>query len=669
MAATPRFRVCYHVDRVTLSHFRGHRTMRKLIPCLLVVGVFAIAGCKKEGTAGSGPGVVAADDPLTYVPSDTPYLIANIDPVPADVTGYWIAQMDKGGKLGDLYASQLDIAAKAVRDKAGNCPASGGGGSAMQDPPEAQGDSDDPSSMQSDTASAESMNGSAPADVPMSDASVGSTVDACSPEAIAAREKTLKLIDAVKAEVAGKDAKGLLDLVGIAPQNHFAFYGIGVVPVMRLELAKPDNLRATIGRIESASGSKLATGKVGNLDYWSYAGDSADAKLQAVFAISGNQLVATIAPVKASDADLKTLFGIAKPAKAMGDGGDLAALNKRMNYLSYGSGYFDSAKFVAVLKAPPSPLETSFLTAIGEKKPAIDPVCAGEYDQIAAAWPRASFGYTEMSTKHMVARGVLETRADIAKDLETLRAPMPGMKLAQDALVDFGFSADLTRLPALATKYADANAKSPWKCEHLADLNVSTQKSKDSLTNPMFAGYAPMFHGFHAIVDKIDLKDGQPIPDFSGVVAIGSDNPASLLAMAGSVVPSIGSLGLKPDGVPKALPPSPNLPIQEPISAAMTDKLLAISIGAGEDAKLGDAMKIDATQQPLFAGGARGELYHLIATTMRKQAKNLGDADAQKAMEQQAMAMDMYATWFKRVQGSIDLTDQGIEFHETVDMQ
>ncbi|MEO7477991.1 MAG: hypothetical protein ABIT64_02025, partial [Lysobacteraceae bacterium] len=150
---------------------------------------------------------------------------------------------------------------------------------------------------------------------------------------------------------------------------------------------------------------------------------------------------------------------------------------------------------------------------------------------------------------------------------------------------------------------------------------------------------------------------------------IGSDNPASLLAMAGSMVPALGTLGLKPDGVPKAVPPSPNIPIQEPISAAMTDKLLAISIGAGEDAKLGDAMKIDPAQQPLFAGGARGELYHLIADTMRKQAKTMGDADAQKAMEQQAATMDMYANWFKRVQGSVELTDLGIEFHETVDMQ
>jgi len=641
--------------------------MRKIIPSLLIVGVVAIAGCKKEGAAGtSGPGVIAADDPLTYVPSDTPYVMANIDPQPADVSNYWIEKIDKSGKIGDMYASQIDGVEKILRDQTANCsPASGGGGSAMQDPPNGQSGSDDANaSPASEPASAAADASSAPAQ----EAGVtGSGI--CSPENVAERAKSIKYMDAVKAEVAGKDVKGLMDLAGVDMQAHFAIYGIGLVPVLRIELAKPDNLRATIGRLETASGSKLSTGKVGSLDYWVIDSGKSDAKLEGVFAISGKQLVATLAPVKPSDADLKTLFGLDKPAKSLADSGDLAALDKRMNYLTYTSGYFDSAKLVAVLKAPPTPLETSFLTAIGEKKPAIDAVCSSEYDQLAAAWPRASFGVTDLSVQHMAVRGVLETRADIAKDLMTLRAPMAGMKLAQGSLFDFGFSANLTKLPELATKYADAIAKSPWKCPQLANLNQSAEQSRITLTNPGFAGYAPMFHGFHAIVDKLVMKDDQPVPDVAAVVAIGSDNPASLLAMAGSMVPGIGSLGLKTDGVPKALPPMPNLPVNAPIFAAMTEKQLSISIGTGEDAKLGDAMKLDDAQQPLFAAGAKGEAYHLIAQIQRKAAAAINDPSMKQSMEQQAKMMDMQADWFKRIDMSVELTDAGIELHESVNVQ
>ena len=654
--------------------------MRKIIPSLLIVGVVAIAGCKKEGANGtSGPGVVAADDPLTYVPSDTPYVMANIDPQPVDVSNYWLGMIDKSGKVGDMYASQLDGVAKMLRDQAANCSPSagnGGGGSAMQDSPaNGQSGPEDAGSSPADDAASSPADDAASS--PANDAASGAPAQVtgmagsgiCSPENVARRDKSIKLVDAVKAEVAGKDVKGLMDLAGLSPQYHVAFYGIGLVPVLRLELAKPDNLRATIGRIETASGSKLATGKVGGLDYWIVDGGKTDAKLEGVFAISGKQLVATVAPVKPSDADLKTLFGLDKPAKSLAESGDLVALNKKMNYLTYGSGYFDSARLVAVLKAPPTPLETSFLTAIGEKKPAIDAVCAAEYDQLAAAWPRASFGVTDLSTQHAGVRGVLETRADIAKDLMTLRAPTPGMKLAQDSLFDFGFSANLTKLPELATKYADATAKSPWKCPQLANLNHSMEQSKTTLTNPGFAGYAPMFHGFHAIVDKLVVKDDQPVPDIAAVVAIGSDNPASLFAMAGSMVPDIAKVGLKPDGVAKPLPAMPNLPVNAPMFAAMTDKLLAVSIGTGEDAKLGDAMKLDDAQQPLFVGGAKGEVYHLIAQFQRKTAATITDPTIKQSMEQQAKMMDMQADWFKRVDLRVELTEQGIELHEAVKVQ
>jgi hypothetical protein len=195
------------------------------------------------------------------------------------------------------------------------------------------------------------------------------------------------------------------------------------------------------------------------------------------------------------------------------------------------------------------------------------------------------------------------------------------------------------------------------------------EQSKTNMNNPMMVGYAPKFHGFHAIVDKLVIKDDQPMPDIAAVIAIGSDDPASLLAMAGTFAPDIAKAGLKPDGVPKALPTLPNLPINAPLFAAMTDKLLAISIGTGEDAKLATAMKLDDAQQPLFAGGAKGEVYHLIAQTMRKGAKAASDPDAQKMMEQQAKMMDMYADWFKRADIRVELTEQGIELHETVDMQ
>jgi hypothetical protein len=341
-----------------------------------------------------------------------------------------------------------------------------------------------------------------------------------------------------------------------------------------------------------------------------------------------------------------------------------------MSYTNYGSGYFDSAKLVAVLKAPATPLENSFLAAMGEKeKPKVDATCAKEYDALAAAWPGANFGVNELNPQHVAVRGVLQTRADIAKDLMTLRAAMPGMDAAKDSFFHFGVSLDLTKLPELATKYADATASSPWQCPQLTGLNKTMEQSKTNANNPMVIGYAPKFHGLHAIVDKLELKDDSPMPDIAGVLVIGSNDPNSLLAMAGSFMPDIAKVGLKFDGAPKALPSLPGLPPNTPVFAAMTDKLLAISIGAGEDAKLAAAMKLDDTQQPLLAAGARSDIYHLIAKQMRKTAQTQQDPQTQAMMERQAKSMDMEADWFKRAELRIETTEQGIELHESIDMQ
>ena len=100
----------------------------------------------------------------------------------------------------------------------------------------------------------------------------------------------------------------------------------------------------------------------------------------------------------------------------------------------------------------------------------------------------------------------------------------------------------------------------------------------------------------------------------------------------------------------------------------MTEKTLGVSIGAGEEAKLGDAMKIDAAQQPLFAGGGKGDVYRLIAQFERKAAAALTDPVAKQSMEQQAKMMDSYASWIKRFDARVELTDQGVELIETVDL-
>ena len=60
---------------------------------------------------------------------------------------------------------------------------------------------------------------------------------------------------------------------------------------------------------------------------------------------------------------------------------------------------------------------------------------------------------------------------------------------------------------------------------------------------------------------------------------------------------------------------------------------------------------------------------HLFLDFQRKTAASMTEPTIKQSMEQQAKMMDMQADWFKRVDINVELTDAGIELHESVDAQ
>src|SRR5690606_24252550 len=129
-----------------------------------------------------------------------------------------------------------------------------------------------------------------------------------------------------------------------------------------------------------------------------------------------------------------------RPARDLRDGAPLVALNRKYGFTPYASGYVDLGRLVAELTAPATPLETAFLAALEVEKPAVDETCRAEYAALAALVPRLAFGYTVLEPKRSHAVSHLELRSDIARDLQALRAPMPGVEAGSASLANFGVS-------------------------------------------------------------------------------------------------------------------------------------------------------------------------------------------------------------------------------------
>src|SRR5690242_7274553 len=224
----------------------------------LAVTLVAVAGCGKKADTTT---------PLAFVPADTPYLFANIEPAPDSAIAHWREQMQGAWPLfTDMMDEMLAEVGKTDADSA----------------------------------------------VP-------------------------KVLKAVLDEMRGRSTPEQWREIGFDPKAHAAFYGVDLLPVMRLELADPDAFRAMIARIEQKSGTALGTTRIGEQDVRTFGNDEA----RGLVAIEGKHLVVAFAAGGADEALERKLLGIDRPAQVL-DASALADFNKARGYLPYGSGWVDT---------------------------------------------------------------------------------------------------------------------------------------------------------------------------------------------------------------------------------------------------------------------------------------------------------------------------------------
>jgi hypothetical protein len=485
-------------------------------------------------------------------------------------------------------------------------------------------------------------------------------------QADAADTPAAKWILALDAEFKDKSLSQSIAGIGLDMQSLSAIYGIGLVPVARMTLADPAAFRAFIARLEQHAGEKLATGTIDGIDYWQ--ASAPEEPLRAILALHGDHLVMTLAPV-GDDTALRTLLGIDRPAQSLIDGGALVAINRDYGFTPFATGYVDSARLLAQFTKPATPLETAFLAALKIEKPAIEATCQTEFAAIAAIAPRLVFGYSKLEAKASEAESRIELRKDIAQDLMALRAPMPGLDAANDSAFNLGVAFFVGEVPTIVNKWADAVAAAPFQCARLASLNASFADLRQQAANPAVFMVAPAVSAFHAILDRVDIKSLDTEPDLAGKLLIASPNPAALIGMAKGFAPPIASLDLKPDGKVHPLPAMPGMPPNLSAHAAMTDGLLGLSFGAGEEATLLDAMRTDAARQPLLVIGYSGEAFTQFADQMAATNAAIEDpasrAEAERSME---MMRAMYAL-IGRSDMSLEFDERGIVFRQSATLK
>ncbi|MEO7917157.1 MAG: hypothetical protein ABIR16_05890 [Dokdonella sp.] len=591
---------------------------------------------------------------LAYIPSDTPYVFAAVEAPSKELTESWLKRAQP---LWPIYEKMIDEVATTVA----NAPAAAIANDSDDAITDVDSEDGDEEAATDDTADA---------------AAAANPALALSEKATEAMKETIasssRIAKALIADLRGRDSAAKMSETGLKIPGHSAIYGIGAVPVARIELSSADAFRAWIAKIESASATRFSTGTFGDQDYW-YVGND---KLQMVLAVQAEQLVVTLFPAKADDALRQRLLGISKPEQSLAHSGTLEALIKAESYSPVAAGWVDFQRLFALYPTDPGLL--AMTASMGEQKmPALTAECRNDFESIIAKAPRMIAGYSELSPNRMNGRGRWELAPTVGADLLALTpAPVAAGADYPGALFDMAVNLPVLKLKDFALKQAKAIVAQPYRCETLQPLNKAATESVEKLAQVLPPPFSDIT-GFRVTIDSLTMPPAEgSIPDVRGKLLVASRNPSFLIGLAQMAMPNLASVVIKQDGQPvevpmKDMPMPAGIPVP-PVHVAMTDRALALSFGAGEEATLSAYVSAPAgVDGDWVKTGYSGEIYALQGEFMQRMQALLPESPKKGELNPATMKelYQFYADTFQHLGGSMRLSPKGIEFDQTVELK
>lgn len=558
--------------------------------------VLAVAACGKK---------TDHDAPIAFVPADTPYVIAALEPVPEAAA----AQLHK--QMQGVWPVMMPIFEKMIEDveKFG----------------------DDESTEKREQAA-----------------------------------KTARVLKAVLDEVRGRDTPEKWRELGLGSQVRSAIYGVGLLPVVRTEILDADALRATIARVEQKVGEKLGTARIGEQDIWTI-GDTPVQALMAIEGkhlvitlVPGNADEALKRRVLGLDRPAQSLAdtkALADFNKARGYLPYASGWVDTRRVFALINDDPTVAAFAQAAGEPPPPALDAACRAEFDAIAAKAPRLAFGYTQFDTTrmtmHARLDLDPTlakSLATLPGALPGTVSSDAlfDIAFALPVLRAR--DFLVAQaDAIAAAPFKCEML------AKLNDEAAKMKTQIEQtipppLADL-VGVRLTIDDLVLPDATNGTKLDFSGRVLV-------GSNNPSFLTGLA-----QMTVPALQKIQLPADG----KAVAIPSEAVPGGYAEGYE-IHAAMGAKTLGVAVGKDQAAKLETAVAAaPATAGVLLESGVSGNFYRFVGDGLNLFAEQM-TAEQRESLEAQRKLYAMYSQWFKRIGGNMSFGAEGIDLTQDVEL-
>jgi hypothetical protein len=451
---------------------------------------------------------------------------------------------------------------------------------------------------------------------------------------------------------------------GIERESAFAFYGNGLLPVVRFELSDPDLFDAAVERMEEKAGEPLLIGKAKGRPYKYIEAD----KINIIIATIDEQAVVTVVPSAFDEKQVALAIGADVPRQSLKKSKLLRAIGKEYGFSDYMTGYFDTRRMAGMFVGHTTAQDDAFFAAIGEPPPPVTDECAAEIMAMAGIAPRIVFGYSSMSADRIESAMIVELREDIAEGLATIPASVPGLGVDFGGLLSLGFGLNPLALRNFYEARLNAMEAKPYKCDKFAELQAGVAKGREALNQPL----PPVVYSFRGFVTNIsdiqglDLASGTPPTSIDASILLAVENAESLLMMAAMMDPQIAALGLLPDGKPVKLELAQIAAIAEVAFAALSENALSVSLGEGAESNAAGMLVADSASPAPFMSMNMdtARYYSMIGDAMANEAAD-EEGEQMPAAVRKAMSdvVILSGSMYERMALDVQFTKRGVEIN------
>ena len=476
-------------------------------------------------------------------------------------------------------------------------------------------------------------------------------------------EEQFRRFEAVMTEFTNLlSVEGLRD-AGVGRDALFAFYGDGLLPVIRIALTDGASFDAAIARFEEQAEEKLETAELRGLSY-RYA--DLDQKARVIIATPKDDAIIAVVPADFDEDRLALTLGLEKPRNSLYRSKELRKIAKEYGLTDHAVGYFDVERIAASFLGDPTGRNAELFALMDYDAAQLDETCRAEFAELAGVAPRVVMGYTDVGARHMEGAIIVELREDLAAGLATLPTAVPGLGGDPGGLFSFGLSLNPLALRTFYESRLDAMEEDPFECAALAELQASTVQGRQALAQPL----PPVIYNFRGVLAKVqdiagfDMGSKQPPESLDAGILFAFENAQDIVNMAALMNPQVAALNLLPDGKARKLDFPELGELAKQAFAALSNSGLSVSVGEGAE-KNAEAMLVAdaADESPFMTVSMDAKRYYEFVAQAMMQADEDEDEEPTPVEVREAMRDVVLSSGsiYKRMWTRVDLTSRGIE--------